>query len=367
MYNSHTDIWIVSQIETRTYSIKTLAINTICFHLQAGTFAAVTVECVVYPLDTLKTRYQSPNYNQVFKDASTGAIKKQLLFRGLYQGIGSVVLSTVPSATAFLTTYETIKSIFHNSSSKEPDNEIPPRLINKIRLPFTHSLPAPIMHGIASSIAEMASCLILTPTEVLKQNAQMIQAAEKKQHQKSATRLVLSRFRHHPWRLWSGYTALLSRNLPTTAIHFPLFEHIRYHMIKRWRKHMDKPVEEYSQSDRLFERAVLTATSAAISGSIVSIITNPVDVVKTRVMLLAGAQDSDEMKNSSGSKKAKCSRKGPLAVGCDILRKEGVKALFRGVFIRAGWSAAAMGSYLSLYETGRFYLENRRRERDGLA
>ena len=97
MYNSHTDIWIVSQIETRTYSIKTLAINTICFHLQAGTFAAVTVECVVYPLDTLKTRYQSPNYNQVFKDASTGAIKKQLLFRGLYQGIGSVVLSTVPS------------------------------------------------------------------------------------------------------------------------------------------------------------------------------------------------------------------------------------------------------------------------------
>ena len=128
-------------------------------------------------------------------------------------------------------------------------------------------------------------------------------------------------------------------------------------MIKRWRKHMDKPVEEYSQSDRLFERAVLTATSAAISGSIVSIITNPVDVVKTRVMLLAGAQDSDEMKNSSGSKKAKCSRKGPLAVGCDILRKEGVKALFRGVFIRAGWSAAAMGSYLSLYETGRFYLE----------
>ncbi|KNG82739.1 mitochondrial carrier protein [Aspergillus nomiae NRRL 13137] len=64
----------------------------------AGAIAAVTVDFLVYPMDTLKTRIQSPNYNHLYKDA-TGAIKRDVLFRGLYQGVWSVVLATVPSCT----------------------------------------------------------------------------------------------------------------------------------------------------------------------------------------------------------------------------------------------------------------------------
>jgi hypothetical protein len=36
------------------------------------------------------------------------------------------------------------------------------------------------------------------------------------------------------------------------------------------------------------------------------------------------------------------------------------RGLFKGGLIRAGWTAIALGLYLSLYEGGRFYLENRR-------
>lgn len=51
----------------------------------------------MYPLDTLKTRFQSPDYKKIYYNASQTAINKPLLFRGLYQGVGSVILITIPS------------------------------------------------------------------------------------------------------------------------------------------------------------------------------------------------------------------------------------------------------------------------------
>ncbi|KAJ5301984.1 hypothetical protein PENANT_c057G02951 [Penicillium antarcticum] len=358
MYNSHTDIWV------------------------AGAFAAVVVDFIVYPFDTLKTRIQSPNYEKVFKDARTGAIKRQILFKGLYQGVWSVVFSTIPASGAFFTTYETVKSILHNSSKSNQNRNLSGAdgTLNKFHLPFTHSLPTPIMHGIASSTGEMVSCLMLTPAEVLKQNAQMInqsQSHNKNTGDKSAMRQVLSKFRHHPWRLWSGYTALVSRNLPTTAIQFPIFEFVRSRLIDRRRRRKAESARrtgsrrgndtiEAGQSDQLIERAGLTGLAAAISGTIASTVTTPIDVVKTRVMLSASEGHLSGSQNETREKNKAARDKGPFAVGRDILRNEGARGLFKGGLIRAGWTAIALGLYLSLYEGGRFWLEKRRMERDGI-
>lgn len=56
--------------------------------------AAFTIDLLVYPLDTIKTRYQSQDYIKV--DASS-PLKKPFAPRGLYQGVGSVILATVPA------------------------------------------------------------------------------------------------------------------------------------------------------------------------------------------------------------------------------------------------------------------------------
>ncbi|KAG9819852.1 hypothetical protein KCU77_g16870, partial [Aureobasidium melanogenum] len=89
-----------------------MAGNTSTDILVAGAFAAFTVDLLVYPLDTLKTRFQSPDYNRLYLDKATNAINKQVLFRGLYQGVGSVIIATLPSSGAFFTTYEGVKSTF---------------------------------------------------------------------------------------------------------------------------------------------------------------------------------------------------------------------------------------------------------------
>lgn len=66
--------------------------------LIAGAFAAFTIDLLVYPLDTIKTRIQAPDFKSRFTNAATGQVNRSL-FRGLYQGIGSVILATVPSCT----------------------------------------------------------------------------------------------------------------------------------------------------------------------------------------------------------------------------------------------------------------------------
>ncbi|KAJ5995439.1 hypothetical protein N7481_002416 [Penicillium waksmanii] len=376
MYNTHSDIWV------------------------AGAFAAVVVDFIVYPFDTLKTRIQSPNYEQVFKDVRSGAIRRDVLFRGLYQGVWSVVFSTIPSSGAFFTTYEAVKSTLHNSStSTKKTTQFHTQYSNTtLKLPFTHSLPTPIIHAIASSTAEMVSCLILTPAEVLKQNAQMVQSSQMSNHSHKhnqapknstnvkAMRQVLSRFRSRPWHLWSGYTALVGRNLPFTGLQFPLFEYLRANAIDWRRKRRararttrrldgDQAAADASSRspdgmrEQLIERAGVTGASASLAGLVASTVTTPIDVIKTRVMLSAsedGGAGSKDKKGAEGKRVSAGSKKGTIAVGREIVQKDGVRGLFKGGAIRAGWTAVSMSLYLSLYEGGRFYLENRRKALEGV-
>lgn len=105
--------------------------------------------------------------------------------------------------------------------------------------------------------------------------------------------------------------------------------------------------------ETIFERAVITAISAGISGGIAATITTPIDVVKTRIMLAAG-KDDNLPKTASGKQPSS------LAVGRQIYHNEGLKGLFKGGVLRGGWTALGIGLYLSAYESGRMYLEKRR-------
>jgi len=267
---------------------------------------------LVYPLDTLKTRLQSKDYKKRYINASTNTVNKAVLFRGLYQGIGSVILATLPSSGAFFLTYESTKSLLS---------------------PLSSQLPTPFLHATASSVAELVSCAILTPAEVIKQNAQMMSSSSGAR----ATMDTVRRFRSHPSSLFSGYIALAARNLPFTAIQFPLFEAGR-DAIHRAR---GIPAEDAS----LRARAGITALSAGAAGSVAAIITTPVDVIKTRIMLQASEQGSTF---------------GEFKAFKQVWKEEGMKGLWRGGALRGVWTFIGSGLYLGVYDLGRVYLGRRR-------
>ena len=184
-----------------------------------------------------------------------------------------------------------------------------------------------------------------------------------------------------PSQLWRGYTALAARNLPFTAMQFPMFEYLKQSALAyRERRNI--------ATGTLLEKGLVTAVSAGTAGSIAAVITTPIDVVKTRIMLSAASADSARSaeaqqaqqalkqaeaqgKNAETELKraretAKAGRAGGLAVGKEIFRTEGVRGLFRGGALRGAWTALGSGLYLGVYESGRTYLERGRRgDEDG--
>ena len=220
---------------------------------------------------------------------------------------------------------------------------------------------------------------------------------------RSATLQTLARFRSSPLSLWRGYTALATRNLPFTALQFPLFEHLK----KLLTAHREGVHRENSPNRgnmegvkgiSVVEHGLITATSAGLAGSVAAWITTPVDVVKTRVMLAAGEEGARKaeqvalerqraQQNGTGEKalgdRAKESlkagkeglkgalgatgdqmwkKKSSWQITQEIVNENGVKGLFRGGALRTVWTMLGSGLYLGVYESGRIYLARRRGE-----
>ncbi|KAI1115291.1 mitochondrial carrier domain-containing protein [Nemania sp. NC0429] len=342
----------------------------------AGAAAAFTVDMMIYPLDTLKTRQQSRDFLKTFADPSaTTRLPSRQLFRGLYQGIGIVVVATLPAAGTFFTVYEASKSFLGRHA-------------------HVGGIPQPLVHSCASAIAECASCLVLTPSEVVKQNAQMLQQQQQRGggggggggsdartrfHASSSASLQalrqLGSGADAGRRLLSGYTALVARNLPFTAIQFPIFEFVRARVWRRREGGGSGEGKGEGERRSLLETGVVTGTSAGLAGSFAALITTPMDVVKTRMMLAAGGGEQqqphhvrrrggrEEMREAGGGAHAYRSR-GGLAVAREVVAERGVAGLFRGAVLRAVWTAVGSGLYLGMYEVAKTWLTRGDGERE---
>lgn len=261
-------------------------------------------------------------------------------------------------AGAFFTTYEGVKTLLAKANPTFGGSSSP-------------FFPQPVVHSAASAVAELVSCFILTPAEVLKQNAQMMCKQAMPSGSKlstifrqSVTLQALRQFQR-PAQLWRGYTALAARNLPFTAMQFPMYEHLKS-SIKGHRK------TNGTFTGGVLETAWTTAISAGTAGAVAAVLTTPVDVVKTRIMLAASGEVSEyeakkrvENARRQGQSLQKLAiergvtNKSGLAVARDIFQENGFKGFFRGGALRAAWTALGSGLYLAVYDSGRVWLGDR--------
>ncbi|XP_037655870.1 S-adenosylmethionine mitochondrial carrier protein isoform X2 [Choloepus didactylus] len=157
--------------------------------LVAGGVAGVSVDLILFPLDTIKTRLQSP---QGFNKAGG--------FHGIYAGVPSAAIGSFPNAAAFFITYEYVKWFLHTNSS---------------------SYLMPVKHMLAASAGEVVACLIRVPSEVVKQRAQVSAS--------SGTFQIFSNilYREGILGLYRGYKSTVLREIPFSLVQFPLWESLK--------------------------------------------------------------------------------------------------------------------------------------------
>ncbi|NWX10042.1 SAMC protein, partial [Caloenas nicobarica] len=208
--------------------------------LAAGGVAGVCVDLILFPLDTVKTRLQSP---QGFRKAGG--------FRGIYAGVPSTAIGSFPNAAAFFITYENVKSMLPHSST---------------------SYLTPATHMVAASLGEVVACLIRVPSEVVKQRAQVSSS--------SSTLRILSHTLYHEGiqGLYRGYKSTVLREIPFSLVQFPLWESLK----DLWSWKQGHVVDSWQ-----------SAVCGAFAGGFAAAVTTPLDVAKTRIMLAkAGSRNA---------------------------------------------------------------------------
>lgn len=126
---------------------------------------------------------------------------------------------------------------------------------------------------------------------------------------------------------------------------FPVFEALKKRLLDR-------------ESTPL-RTGVSAGISAGAAGCVAAVITTPVDVVKTKVMLYPGEgkHGSSSRERAGGfSGRVQRKRKSALTVVRDVVREEGWRGLMRGGLMRGGWTAVGSGLYLGSYEAAKVWL-----------
>jgi len=254
--------------------------------LIAGAAAGSSVDLLFFPIDTVKTRLQSA---QGFLVAGG--------FRGVYKGLGSVVVGSAPSAAAFFVTYDTLKHA----------------------LPAPVSHPAPINHVLASSAGECVACLVRVPTEVVKSRMQTSAYGTAARSSLDVLRYVLRNGGLSA--LYRGFGITIMREIPFTSLQFPMYEFLKRRLSV-----------SLARSLRAHEAAVC----GSIAGGFAAAATTPLDVLKTRVMLDMRANNK---RLPSIAERAS-----------DIYRTGGLRAFFAGLVPRTLWISAGGSVFLGVYE-----------------
>ncbi|KAG5184995.1 mitochondrial phosphate carrier protein [Tribonema minus] len=201
--------------------------------LLSGAVAGTTVDLILFPLDTVKTRLQT-------KGAGAAGLG---IFKGLFNGVAPAIAASAPCAAVFFGAYDGLKRALGNAA--------PAHL-------------APFVHCAAAAGADLTQSVVRAPFEVVKQRMQAgIELG-------SARNIVSGIAKSEGLKgFYRGWGALALRDLPFDIIEFPMYEYFK----KEWARIKGAPLAPWQGS-----------LCGSVAGGIAAALTTPLDVVKTRLM-----------------------------------------------------------------------------------
>jgi solute carrier family 25 iron transporter 28/37 len=280
-------------------------------HMIAGAVAGTTEHTAMFPLDTIKTRmqtatkiggerlgmFQSASFETTARQAASALLKKEGV-RGLYRGVAAVGIGAGPAHAVYFATYEYMKA--HLGAGKQGEHH-------------------PMTHALAGSCATVIGDAVQTPVDTVKQRLQMAGSPYSGVWDCARGTVRQQGF----WALYRSYPTTLAMNVPFTAMHFTAYESAKVAL--------GKCAGFRSAGDALDDETFFTQfTAGGLAGGLAAALTNPLDVVKTRMqthcdVVECEVNGSVKPDVSSGSGKGVCAVTGDPAA-CKATSREATRA-----------------------------------------
>mmetsp|Transcript_38559 Transcript_38559/g.46627 ORF Transcript_38559/g.46627 Transcript_38559/m.46627 type:complete len:385 (+) Transcript_38559:121-1275(+) len=290
-------------------------------HMIAGAIAGMTEHTAMYPIDTIKTRLQIAS--EASTSMSSGLLSHsgpvRSAFRqifadggilGLYRGINAMALGAGPAHAVYFAVYEKGKEYLNG----DRDHVDPARA------------------GVAGVIATCAHDAVFLPMDVVKQRLQIPNTRYAGVWDCYKTVMA----EEGVGAFFRSYRTTVVMNIPYTAVHFAVYESAKTAI----------GADTEDGEDKLSTH--LLAGGAA--GGIAAAITNPMDVVKTRLQT-QGATNISNTVTACSTPGCGSSRAPPISDALrQIAAKEGTGALFKGISARVLFHTPAAAICWSTYE-----------------
>jgi len=264
----------------------------------------------------------------------------------LWSGLSPTLVLAVPTTVTYFTMYEQLKVCI---DSQRRARSAQPSILTA-ETPKWVSLTA-------GGLARLVAVTLVSPLELVRTKMQSQKMPWSDVH-KCLTELVKAQGVR---ALWNGYTATLLRDVPFSALYWPLYE-------------QSKAIMNLYTCNR--DSFLVNFGSGAVAGSFASTVTLPFDVIKTIKQIEMGEKDIMAVKpgtarsysvsrNKMSSSLSGRSR-GNITIAKELIREQGVKGLFAGLIPRLLKVAPACAIMISSYEfcKGFFKQQNRNHDRE---
>eukprot|EP00092_Neocalanus_flemingeri_P047297 GFUD01053562.1.p1 GENE.GFUD01053562.1~~GFUD01053562.1.p1 ORF type:complete len:363 (+),score=83.94 GFUD01053562.1:278-1366(+) len=246
----------------------------------------------------------------------------------LWSGLSPTLVLAVPTTVIYFTMYEQLKLTIdtqRRALSAHPD-------ILSSDIPRMVSLSA-------GGLARLLAVTLVSPMELVR-----TKMMSKKMPLSDVHKCLKDLVKTQGVRgLWNGYTATLLRDVPFSALYWPLYEQCK------------DTLSLYTGNRDAF---LVNFGSGAIAGSVASTVTLPFDVIKTIKQIEMGEKDIMGVKPGRSRTN--------MIIAKELVSEQGVKGLFSGLIPRLLKVAPACAIMISSYEfcKGFFRQQNSEREKN---
>ncbi|CAH1711510.1 mitoferrin-1-like [Aphis gossypii] len=221
---------------------ETIPSSNVTDHMMAGAIAGIMEHCVMYPLDSVKTRLQAfmPSGNVGNRGIGTvlfNMIKHEGYLRPM-RGMGTVIIGAGPAHALYFASYEHLKQ----------------------KISHQTPLNTTVSSGVAGCVSTIIHDAIMTPTDVVKQRLQMSNSPYN-----GILNCVSSIWRTEGLgAFYRSYMVQLFMNAPFQIVHFMTYDYC----------------QNFLNPDKIYN-PLYHMISGGVAGGLASAITTPLDVCKT--------------------------------------------------------------------------------------